>query len=88
MDSFFKAKKKPQPCFHFHLWKNWVGSYYKNDKILRFFFYLGYTGQGSDFNNACPKMAIKTLLYTLKIRVGKVSRNTGIYFVGLYLIIW
>jgi hypothetical protein len=30
-------------------------------KYLLFYFYLGFTGQGSDFNSACPKMAMKIL---------------------------
>ena len=49
-----------------------------------FIFYLGYTGQGSDFNCVFPKMAIKTLWQVLRFRVN--SRNTGIYMTYLYLI--
>ena len=33
------------------------------------FFYLGYIGQGSDFNTAYSKIAIQTLRWTLKVRV-------------------
>ena len=53
-----------------------------------FSFYLGYTGQESDF----PKMAIQTLGEALQIKVGRVSTNTGIFILALihvlkYLII-
>ena len=56
------------------------------EKLLSF--YLGYTGQESDF----PKMAIQTLGEALQIKVGRVSTNTGIFILALihvlkYLII-
>ena len=44
-----------------------------------FYFYLDYTGQGYDFNTACPKILIKTLRQTLKIRICRVSRNTEFF---------
>ena len=50
-----------------------------------FYFYLnlfiqGYTGQESDFNRVCSKMALKTLGQVLKIRVGRVIGNADILF--------
>ena len=43
------------------------------EKLLSF--YLGYTGQESDF----PKMAIQTLGVALQIRVGRVIAETQLF---------
>ena len=45
------------------------------DHLLNF--YLGYTRQGSEFNNAYPKMTIK------KFTVSSVSENTGAFFCSI-----
>ena len=50
------------------------------DHLLNF--YLGYTRQGSEFNNAYPKMAIK------KFTVGSVSENTGAFFLFYLSSVW
>ena len=39
---------------------------------LLFKVYLGFIGEESNFNIACPKMTIKTLKQEPKIRVGRV----------------
>ena len=49
----------------------WVGTFFF------FNFYLGYTGQGSDFRSVRLILAIKTLRSTRQIRLGRVN---GRYF--------
>jgi len=63
------SQKKKYLCFCKHSSKIWVGWEAKRFFLLNV--YLGYTGQGCNFNSACPKMAIKSLGWALKIRIGR-----------------
>lgn len=41
--------------------------------------------KGLTSNSSCPKMATKTLGQILKIRIGRVNRNTGLFCIDLSL---
>ena len=64
------AKKKSVFMLTFIKKNRGIGGYECSQTLFKV--YLGFTGEESNFNRACPKMTIKTLGQEPKIRVGRV----------------
>jgi hypothetical protein len=59
-------------CVYANIHKKKIGALGGMNVVkLLFKVYLGFTGEESNFNIACPKMTIKTLGQEPKIRVGR-----------------